>query len=331
MALKMPGDLSASNLNINISAYRVLFILSLLVRYRSLGAVDLNRFLVENPLIQRIYNAETLTKYINTLREVGCAIPRSSNRNDYCYELLVSPFPLRLEQDELQVAEKLLGMLFLQPDEALCNDYSDFLAELDWCLGRVDRPLEPVNVMAGPAEDSLEGGKDLAPALQARRHLLKTYRRYCQETFTLQIMCREQSEPAVQERLIEPHDVMIREDRLLLRGLDQRSQQCVSLDLEQIVSVRQLPGKSRRSVSQVSVTFALYGRLAKSYRLHPGEKVIYQSETEQRIKARVSDSGDLINRLMKYGASCQVLAPASVRDAMRQRIDNLLNGLSEAD
>lgn len=307
----MASLLSNAPLNINISAYRVLFILLMLVRYRSLNTMDLNRLLYENPLIGRVYNCETLTKYINTLREVGCHIPRSSSRNDYSYELSKTPFPLPLASEEVEVADKLLRLLAIQPDECLYQDYRDFLDQLSWAV-------EMPSLEASNAEDC----KAAFPELQKRREQLNTYRRYCQEAFMLEI---QYSNNGIETMVyLEPHEAMERENRLWLIGYDQQTQQQISLDVAQIGKLKQMPSKNRRLVARTSVVFALYGRLAASYRLYPGEKITYRSEQELHVKTKVSETQSLMSRLMKYGDACQVLSPDSFRDAMRQHIDQLL-------
>jgi predicted DNA-binding transcriptional regulator YafY len=300
--------------NINISAYRVLAILLVLVQYRSLNMIELNRFLYENPLIRRIYNTETLTKYINTLREVGCDIPRASSRTDYCYELRKHPFALKLEPEEVEVADKLLALLSKSPDELLYQDYRDFLEWLEWSV--------EARHTATPARDKVS---PLFPELQAKRKLLATYRQYCREAFTLQVHTRDMT-PS--ELLLEPHEVLERGSRLLLLGLDAQSQEPVMLDIEKIERVRQLPSKNKRVMPQTIVVFALFDRLAKSYRLYPDEKIIYQNARELHIKAKVNNLDDLVKRLLKYGASCEVISPHSLRATMQGRIARLLNHLT---
>lgn len=302
--------------NINISAYRVLFILLMLVRYRSLNMVELNRLLYENPMIGRGYNSETLTKYINTLREVGCRIPRSTNRNDYSYELLRNPFPLSVEAKELSVARKLLDILASQPDELLYQDYRRFMEGLAWAVAS-NAPLE------------LEEEPGLVPIAPLRdvglwRQRFNEFKRYCHEAFALEIQYAdpEQGEQALS---IEPFEVLERGTRLLLLGLDRGSQEQRLLDLDRVASVRQLPSKNRRPPVQVTVVFALYGRLAKSYRLYPDERLVYSSDTEIQVKTRLTETTGLMMRLLKYGASCQVLSPDCLRDTMRHHITGLLS------
>lgn len=305
--------------NMNISAYRVLFILLMLVKYRSLNLVELNRLLSENPLIGRGYNSDTLTKYINTLREVGCRIPRSTNRNDYCYELLRNPFPLALDDAEIEVVRKLLDLLAKQPDEALYRNYRQFLEDLAWSLGGQELTVEEdgVALFISPLQE-----------VDRWRQRFNEYRRYCQEAFTLEITYLEAGEEQV--LFIEPHELLEQNNQLILLGLDRNSHEQRRLDVQSVLSVRQLPSKNRRPPAQTTVVFALYGRLAKSYRLYPDEKVVYRSEQEIQIKTRLTETSGLMKRLLKYGASCQLLSPDSLREAMRQHITLMLDTLLEA-
>lgn len=296
--------------NINISAYRVLFILLVLVRYRSLNLLELNRLLYENAMIGRGYNSDTLTKYINTLRELGCRIPRSTNRNDYSYELLKSPFPLTLEPAEVLVAKKLLAVLERQSDESLCQDYRAFLNALCWATGC--REMCPDE--AWSLDEEL-----IEPGWAARRERLAEYKGYCQDAFTLDVSWRR-ADGTLATCLFEPYEVVERGAQLCLLGQDRGSQEQFLLDIQSIVFVSQLPVKNRRPPVQIMVTFSLYGRLAKSYRLYPGEKIVYRSDKELQVKARVTETSTLMQRLLKYGKSCQVLGPESLREGMRNQI-----------
>lgn len=305
--------------NLNISAYRVLYILLLLVQYRCLSGVEMNGFLYDNPLIRRVYNAETLTKYINTLREVGCRIPRSSSRNDYNYELLKNPFPLAVDAEEWAVVSRLRDRLAEQPDASLSEGFESLLQKLSWS---VNPPLGAFGDRAAEDEPDAPGSPD------NRRALIRRYRKYCRELFVLALKVREEDGRVSGEQLVEPYDVVPHGSRLMLLGVDVKSQEQRMVDLERIAGVRQLPSKNRGQARQVSVVFALYGRLAKSYRLYPGEKIIFRGGERIHVKARVMETTGLMNRLLKYGPSCQVLSPVPLRETMRERLSHLLALLS---
>jgi len=312
-----PLELSAAASNLNISAYRVLYILLMLVKYRRLDLMELNRHLYENPLIARGYNNETLTKYVNTLRWAGCRIPKASIRNDYHYELVKNPFPLQLGKEEIEIAGKLLNVLSEQTDESLAQDYRDFLDHLSWSI---DLPAWP--------ESTLVDNQRFFYELACRRKLLNTFRQYCQDAFHLELDYRDLTSNVVHAMHVEPQEVIQRDDTLYLDAVDCQSQETVSLDLTRIENSRQLPSKNRRTKSHLIATFVVSGRLAQSYRLYADEWVIYKNNEELHIKSKVDNVDAFLDRLMKYGENCEVLAPTNLREMVRERLKNLLMGVS---
>lgn len=299
--------------NINISAYRVLYILLLLVQHQSLGLHELNKYLYDNPLIQRTYNSETITKYINTLRKVGCKIPRSSSRHDYSYILKENPFPIQLSEEEMAAAHEMLRVLACQSDEALHMRYHQFLAQVVWMLSKSQKEVLGVH---------LDGARSSLP-VQQRRALMNRYKEYCADALVLEVQYQAD---AVQQILmvVEPIRVKQKNGQAYLLGVDRSSRGLVKLNLEKMASVRQLPSKVNQSSKLIQVVFQLYGRLAKTYRLYPGEEVIFSQGETLQIKARTDDVKALLNRLLKYNLLCQVISPASARQEMRQRIQELI-------
>jgi predicted DNA-binding transcriptional regulator YafY len=302
--------------NMSISAYRVLYILLMLVRYRHLSLLELNRHLSENPLIGRAYNNETISKYVNTLRIAGCHIPKASNRNDYQYEMSKTPFTLQLSKEEIEVTGKLLAVLSRQADENLTRDYRDFLDHLSWAVELPDSPNET------SVDEPV-----IFYELAYHRKLMNTYRQYCQDAFHLRLDYRLPNSDVRLVLYVEPQDVIQRNDGLILYALDCQSQENLTLKLSRIEDVKQLPSKNRRVKGSIVTTFALYDRLAKSYRLYPGEWIIYQNASELHIKSKLQDVDTFLDRVMKYGTGCQILTPERLRDCLRERTEALLKAL----
>ncbi|MBT2557504.1 WYL domain-containing protein [Hymenobacter sp. ISL-91] len=62
----------------------------------------------------------------------------------------------------------------------------------------------------------------------------------------------------------------------------------------------------------------MQGRYALSYPLHPSQRVLIQTEEEIRIELRIFDTHDFRMELLSYGPEVEVLAPAELRDWLRQ-------------
>ncbi len=304
--------------NVNISAYRVLYILLLLVQHQSLRMTSLNKYLYENPLIQRSYNSETITKYINTLRKVGCQIPRSSSRYGYHYVLQENPFPLRAEDDEIEVVCKLLSLLSDQSDESLHMGYHDFLQKAAWMLESEQK------------QKLLDQIEDILPPLsvQQRRSLLRQYKEYCMDALVLDLDYK--IDGAQKEHfIVEPLRVVQEGKQIFLLGSDRINKSPVKLNIEKITACRQMHSKIHSASHTTTVTFQLYGRLAKTYRLYPGEEVVFQYGDTLQVKAKIDDIEGFIHRVLKYNQNCQVISPASIRQQMHGHIKQLLKTLAD--
>lgn len=307
-------------LNFSISAYRVLYILLLLVQYRSLSLFELNLFLFNNPLIRRTYNSETITKYMNTLRQVGCDIPRANSKNRFHYQLRKNPFSLRFEEDELAVAAQLKKLLATHPDEELYERYLDLLEKVIWGVE------EPQQDMLFP--DRLKTERRTL-GLHRRQALLARFKQLCKDAQVLQLKYYHAEDRPPTKMTVEPHRILQEDAQLFLVGTDRETHQTVRLDLSRIESVNQLPNKIQGTPKPTVVTFQLWGRLAKVYRPYPGEEITVTSSRTGTllVKTKTDDTAGLLDRLMKYGELCEVLSPTAVREEMAERINRLYQHL----
>ena len=60
------------------------------------------------------------------------------------------------------------------------------------------------------------------------------------------------------------------------------------------------------------------GRYAQSYPLHASQQLLSQSETETRLRLQIFDTHDLRMELLSMGEEVEVLAPAGLREWMKQ-------------
>jgi len=306
-------------LNINVSAYRVLYILTLLVRHGSLGFQELNDRLLENPYINRGFNGETITKYMNTLRYLNCAIPKANIQQGYQYRLTKTPFPIHIKDEEIEVLNRVLAILIAEPDDEYYHLFQELLQKVAWSIGDENKSNRLFEVV-------LKNGDD---ALINQRKKLSYYRKLCREAHAIEINYRR-SDGQENILIVEPKQISQQARSFYLIAVDRQTCHKLKLDIEAIITVRQLPFKARQAHRSISVTFQLTGNLAKNYRLYPHEAYRLQQPNKIVVKAMVHDVEPLINRLIKYGQSCEVLSPGYIRQEMVQRIQTLITHLSGA-
>ncbi|MBX2860446.1 MAG: WYL domain-containing protein [Vampirovibrio sp.] len=300
-----PEETDLSKKNVSVSAYRVLYILLLLVRHRNLTLVELNGYLSENKYIRRPYNGETITKYINTLRKAGCAIPRANSG----YQLLKAPMPLSFEEEQLSVAHKLLMLLSTNPDEDLHVSYQALLKKVLWVLGE-DQQQQFVLDTATPI------------CFGSRKSKISEYKELCKDSLLLEIQYK-QSASHNERYMLEPIRVTQEDRAVYLVGIERTSHMQRKLNLDKILSLKQLPYKTQSQPKPFTASFRLTGRLACSYRLYPGETIESESKNEIVIKSQFDDGSMDLKRLLKYGSQCEVLSPEPARMQMKTLIASL--------
>ncbi|MEB3246031.1 MAG: hypothetical protein VKJ06_08625 [Vampirovibrionales bacterium] len=166
---------SQQRLNFSISAYRVLYVLLVLMRRRTLSALELNTELFDNPNINRMLNTETITKYVNTLRLLGCAIPKVTVYNNFRYELLHSPLPITLPEPAWNIALRVLEWLQTDPFEERFSAYRTVIDKARWAMGII------------PDENPSVRMVQTAKGLRHYRHQIRLFRKLCLEGMMLQV------------------------------------------------------------------------------------------------------------------------------------------------
>ena len=140
------------------------------------------------------------------------------------------------------------------------------------------------------------------------------YEKYCKDGLKLNIIY-ELNKGEEENYKVIPLKVVHKNGKTILVAYD--SQNCVYKEfvLECIKEVVQLPQKQSGSYS-MSVTFKLKNRLAKSYLLKSGERVIELGKDFIVVSNQNEDRDFLIRRLARYFDQCEVLYPKEFRQKM---------------
>ena len=331
------------------TAYRVLYILLLLIRYRSLSLLELNLLLFENSKIARTYNSETITKYVNTLRRVGCQIPHANRSLGFQYILARAPFPLQLNEREFDLFQCMV-MEILRKKEELRSPAIDLSRRLAW--GLVPEQRDTIEAMLQPTfsvrTSKRIGGNSAAQtavansrvaydksseqpqAQTAEEEMLEQLRlrflSYCKDNQQLSIQYEISSEEPDRNVVVEPNRLFREGECLYLLGKDAQTYRDIQLELKRISSVRQLPSKGRIQSKSLTVLFQLTGRLVQNYRPYRNEEVLISSDSSiLLIRTKTDHYPNLVRRLMRYGQHCQIISPSHVRQEVKHWIDQELS------
>jgi predicted DNA-binding transcriptional regulator YafY len=300
----------------NLTSFRVLYILLLLVRYRTLGLEELNSLLLSHPDIGKTFSSETMSRYIQALRHVGCDI--QVVRRDGCsaYTLTRCPFPVQITENQQSLLIRLSGLMSDVLDERIPSQFSQVLQKLTWALRMPVEPLFPAL-------------RDDASKPPPAAYSWKDLQRICQEGQRLEINLANTDNLALSRHLLlDPIRVQQSGQQALLIGIQVDTGHTLRLPASRIERIHQLPSKVQVPVQTVTTSFRLYGRLAKTYRLYPGEKILQKTDKSIDVLASTTNPDALILRLMKYGELCEVLTPGRIRSEVLRRIQAHLRQLN---
>lgn len=304
----------------HVSAYRVLYVLKQLISHRALSYAEINQFMVEHSEIGRVFGAETVTKYINTLRQFGCEIPKANGSQGFKYRLLKSPFLIDVTPEEVKTLLSINRILANHSNSQVHVQFLKFFEDVLWSA-RLPKTYAEQPISALIDSDSLShvGGR----VAQLRR-----FQRWCRERQALMVHYGS-SISDLRVYYVDVLDVIQDGQTPYVLGYDRESMQQVHLNIHQIQQVRQLPCKVQNRLKWVNIQFQLTGRLAKTYRLYPGEVISSSSRDKDgevhrlMVRAKTLEPEKLLNRLMKYGTFCEVLSPQYIRQKMALRIERL--------
>jgi hypothetical protein len=320
--------------NISTSAHRVLYLLLLLVEHRSLTLLELNFLLLEHKHIQRTYNNETITKYINTLRAAGCDIPPANRGKGFQYTLNQNPLPYALPAVCLKLMVQMLQVVHLIPDKQLHNKLIALTELVLWGLL--------------PDEQKAMLQQALLGFCQQVRHLpIKKLTQakpgcYSQEEMEAFCQCGQQlqieysihslgaTNPQQQTLTIEAQRLIRQGSKLFLQCVETTVQSRLLLSVERIQQVQTLPSRVSHKLQVLTVIFQLQGRLSKTYRPYPNEELLTSTDSKTLLVRTECESPYLLaQRLLRYGGLCQVISPVSLQRFMFQKTSEKLYCLSQ--
>ena len=94
-----------------------------------------------------------------------------------------------------------------------------------------------------------------------------------------------------------------------------------------ITSITQLPKRAANMNLNNSVTYELYGRLLKSYKLKTNESLIAFNKNYLLISNYNEDRDLLMRRLLKYGENCKILSPKDFAEDFKKYLEMMLKNL----
>lgn len=148
--------------------------------------------------------------------------------------------------------------------------------------------------------------------------------KFCREDYKVEIIYF-QSRAREKKITCKAQKLLFRSKTALLQVLDLQSREIMSISLDKIISIKQLPMKTTPVFcTNRVVVFAIKGRLAKNYQLRKWEYIREVDDEWHIIVNKDESEEELIRRILKYGDLCKVIAPRDFREKIHSVLTNTL-------
>lgn len=304
---------------ISSTAYRVLLLMSLL-NEKAYSIDELNKEFSENPYITRTMSKEVILKYLSTLRSARYKIVKPNLSNNYTYKLITAPIKIKFSQEEIEtliILENYIASMYQAKLKKICNKL----------LENVKRYMseEQLLTLELSRKKYSASKEELIVKYIEYKDLIQKFEKFCIEDQRIIIKYIFPLDDIEKEVILEPISIKYDNNSVFVSGYNPIIGEKQLVNLSYVNEIKQLPTKSKHNSIVSPVIFELKGRLAKAYKLHEEEKVLDSDPINGIIKiaAYVDDKNMLLQRLLRYGDSCEVLSPKSLRE-------NIANLISES-
>lgn len=273
---------------------------------------DILKFFEKTDSDNKIYTNEVILKYINTLKVFGFRFIKEKDK----YVLLNLPIQITLTESELQSFLLIESALSKFPEEEVKKEVGLFLKGLERRFSDNTRLLS-----ANIKKPYINNLKFDYSKYEDQIHL---YEKYCNDKQRIKITYRKKNK--VENSIIaEPNEIKYMASNVYFNVYNPATAQIQNINLDLITKVEQLPLKSNTVNMITSVTFELKNRLARAYNLRDGEKLLQlKSDGNIVVMNQQEDHNLLIQRLIRYGENCEIIAPKILREEMNQIIKTTL-------
>ncbi len=297
-------------IKISSTAYRVLLLLLHLNNGNS-NVNSLNDIFSTDKYTSRYFSKEVILKYISTLRTAGYDISKPSAQNNYNYELNKAPVLIELSNKQIKNLAIMLCYAESLHQNKIIDNYNRFLKKIKKYI-----PEHQIKLLNKELKKQQENPESNFSKYNDYEKLIKKIESFIAAKHRVSLKYNQLNNKDENKVMLELKNIKYDRNEIYISGYNPITDQMHSIQLRQIIDIKQLPTKTQYNQVLSSVTFILKGQLAKIYRPYENEKITNIDETLNKITvtAYVDDKNMLIKRLLKYGENCKVIYPRDVQD-----------------
>lgn len=255
----------------------------------------------------------TLNKYLNAMKIFGMKVKKIKNS----YKMLSPLYKIHFNLEDLKSIEALKESEQLLPEGKHKKNLEEFLRALEI---RFDESTQSMQETAKSTQNL-----HLQFYHSEMVQQVKLCEKYCQDQHKLEIIYHKDTGEEI-DLICSPLELVYLKRRICLKTLGTNGSRIYEIPIENILSIKQLPGISSSTSIPTTVVYRIKNRLAKNYKIRDWEKIeTIEANGSKVIVNKDEDLNNLINRLMRYGRECEVISPKFIREEMIETINKTLS------
>ena len=288
------------------TALRLLEVLKIL-QEQDISKKDIIEKLKVNKQFESVYTNEA---FINTLKLAGFVIEKNKN----IYKLKNAVFSVDLTKNEVKVFCDLIKTI-----NKLHNEHKENIAKFS--INKIIKFLDK-----NYQDEIISEYKKPHNNLSDEDGIISKFENLRKDDLLVMITYYNKSNE-INTITVEIKEVIKKNNSVQILCYDNEKKRHKRITTNSIINVQQLHLKNRNSFFKDSVTFKLYGRLIKLYKLKSNEKMLDLCKEYVVIENINEDRELLMRRLLKYGANCRIVKPESFKQEFINMTDEILRKL----
>ncbi len=293
---------------------RILEVLKILLE-RDVSKDEIIEKLKKNSNIGNVYTKEAFIKYFNTLEAMNFKISKSKN----LYHMENSFYSINLTSEEKEIFRTILNhfnIFYNQEEEEICKSLiyriNKFFDEY------IDKStIDTIFAQEFKLNDTL------------KENIISTAKQIINDNLLVDIKYKK-NKNTEEEITAEIKEIVERSGNIYINCYIPQSEINKKICIDLITSIKQSPQKKRKGFKRENIIiYELYGKLANSYKLKEGEKIVNFSKNVLTVSSSEKDREILIRRLLKYGENCKILKPKSLIREYEAMTEKMIKNLEE--
>lgn len=291
---------------ISLTGARAIALIGLLIdEPRSLE--EIREAFIEYNLMDENNSNDIIRIDINTLRAMGCEITRADGKNGHKFKLLRHPYELNIESNEIKLIKRIYKKLRDEFDIDELLKYDNLFRKIAQYVGNPEIKEQMLGLSILNRYNS-----DLVSKLIEDSK--------AQKVLTLIYKSPNSAKPSNKKIVLK--EVVYKNDKLYLYGLDAENQAAVTLNIDRIVEILSCNENNEEiEIEPTKVKFHLKDFGVNG--LEDYEHIISYDDNGYMIQGDYHNDFVAVQRILSFGANCTVIAPNDFKNKVINKLKSM--------